>query len=324
LKRALITGITGQDGSYLAEFLLEKGYEVHGLMRRTSSHYFTNIRHIQDKLHLHYGDVETEHHLCSVMHEVQPDEVYNLAAQSDVGISFDIPEYTGNINAIGVCRLLEAVKSFARNTRYYQASTSELFGHSAPPQDEDTIMTPASPYAASKLYAHHMTRIYREGYGLFACCGILFNHESPRRGPNFVTRKIAIAVGEIKRGERQKLSLGNLEAMRDWGYAPDYIRAMWLMLQQNSPEDYVIGTGQVHSVKDFAEQAFRHVGLDWRDYVDTDPRFLRPVETNVLCANPAKAKSRLGWAPSVAFDGLVKIMVDHEMKNRAATAGGST
>ena len=257
MKKALITGITGQDGSYLSELLLEKGYEVHGLIRRTSSHYFTNIRHIQDKLQLHYGDLENEHHLCSLMSEIQPDEVYNLAAQSDVGISFETPEYTGNITGLGVCRLLEAVKDFSKNARYYQASTSELFGSTSPPQNEESCMMPASPYAAAKLYAHHMTRIYREGYGMFACCGILFNHESPRRGPNFVTRKIAMAVGEIKRGERKKVTLGNLESKRDWGYAPDYVRAMWMMLQQDKPEDYVIGTGELHSVKGFRGGGFR-------------------------------------------------------------------
>lgn len=314
MKRALITGITGQDGSYLAEFLLEKKYEVHGLIRRTSSYATPNINHIKSKLNLHYGDLENEHHLCSVVHEIKPDEVYNLAAQSDVGISFEVPEYTGNITALGVTRLLEAIKDFAKNSRYYQASTSELFGRTPPPQNETSPMMPASPYAAAKLYAHHMTRIYREGYGLFACCGILFNHESPRRGPNFVTQKIAIAVGEIKRGERKKLALGNLEAVRDWGYAPDYVKAMWLMLQQDSPEDYVIGTGETHSVKDFAKEAFGCAGLNWEDYVETDPRFLRPVETNILRADASKAKTKLNWQPSVAFKGLVKIMVDHELK----------
>jgi GDPmannose 4,6-dehydratase len=256
VKKALITGITGQDGSYLAELLLEKGYDVHGLIRRTSSHHFPNIHHIQDKLSLHYGDLENEHHLCSFVHAIQPDEVYNLGAQSDVGISFEAPEYTGNITGLGVCRMLEAVRNFAPNARYYQASTSELFGSTAPPQNEDSPMAPASPYAAAKLYAHHMTSIYRRAYGMYACCGILFNHESPRRGPNFVTRKIAMAVGEIVRGERKKLLLGNLDAGRDWGYAPDYVRAMWLMMQQNAPHDYVIGTGEVHTVREFARAAF--------------------------------------------------------------------
>lgn len=316
MKKALITGITGQDGSYLAEFLLEKGYEVHGLVRRTSNHNLNNISQIAGKLHLHYGDLENEHHLCSLVHEIQPDEVYNLAAQSDVGISFDTPEYTGNITALGVCRLLGAMKDFAKNARYYQASTSELFGRTPPPQNEESNMMPASPYAAAKLYAHHMTRIYREAYGLFACCGILFNHESPRRGPNFVTRKIAIVVGEIKRGEKKKLVLGNLEAMRDWGYAPDYVRAMWTMLQQDKPDDYVIGTGEIHSVKEFAEAAFSHAGMDWRDHVETDSRFLRPIETNHLCADSSKARSKLGWKPSVTFKGLVNIMVDSELKKQ--------
>ncbi len=314
MKKALITGISGQDGSYLAELLLEKGYEVHGLVRRTSSHYFQNIRHIQDRLNLHYGDLENEHYLCSLIHDLQPDEVYNLAAQSDVGISFETPEYTGNITGLGVCRMLEAVRNFARHARYYQASTSELFGSTPPPQNENSPMMPASPYAAAKLYAHHMTRIYRQAYGLFACSGILFNHESPRRGPNFVTRKIAIAVGEIVRGERKKLFLGNLSAARDWGYAPDYVRAMWMMLQQDEPDDYVIGTGEVHSVKDFVREAFAHVELDWTQFVETDPRFVRPLETNAFRADISKARTKLGWEPSVTFDGLVKLMVDHELK----------
>jgi GDPmannose 4,6-dehydratase len=317
MKKALITGITGQDGSYLAELLLEKGYEVHGLIRRTSSHYFTNIHHIQDNLHLHYGDLENEHHLCSLVSGIQPDEVYNLAAQSDVGISFETPEYTGNITALGVCRLLEAIKDFSKNSRYYQASTSELFGSTPPPQNEDSCMSPASPYAAAKLYAHHMTRIYRQAYGLYACCGILFNHESPRRGPNFVTRKITMAVAEIKTGRRQKLSLGNLDAKRDWGYAPDYVRAMWMMLQQDTPDDFVIGTGELHSVKDFAEEAFGRAGLDWKKYVDTDARFLRPLETNHFRADSTKARTMLGWSPTVTFKGLVDIMVDTELEKAA-------
>jgi GDPmannose 4,6-dehydratase len=314
MKRALITGVTGQDGSYLAELLLEKGYEVHGIIRRTSAHSYINIKHIQSKLNLHYGDLENEHHICSLIHEIQPDEVYNLAAQSDVGVSFDTPEYTGNITGLGVCRLLEAVRDFAKNARYYQASTSELFGSTPPPQNEKSLMIPASPYAAAKLYAHHMTRIYRQAYGLFACCGILFNHESPRRGPNFVTRKIAIAVGEIKRGERKKLTLGNLDSGRDWGYAPDYVRAMWMMLQQDKPEDFVIGTGEVHTVKEFAEAAFAHVNLNWKDYVETDPSFVRPLETNAFRADITKAKTKLGWEPAVKFKKLVEIMVDNDTK----------
>lgn len=313
MKKALITGITGQDGSYLAELLLEKGYEVHGLIRRTSSHYFMNIDHIQNKLQLHYGDLENEHHICSMVNEIQPDEVYNLAAQSDVGISFETPEYTGNITGLGVCRLLEAVKDFAKNARYYQASTSELFGSTPPPQNEESCMMPASPYAAAKLYAHHMTRIYRQAYGMYACSGILFNHESPRRGPNFVTRKIAIAVGKIKRGEQKKIVLGNLDAMRDWGYAPDYVQAMWLMLQQDKPDDYVIGTGEVHSVREFAEEAFKHAGLDSKDYVETDPQFVRPLETNAFRADITKAKTKLKWEPTVTFKKLVEIMVDHDL-----------
>jgi GDPmannose 4,6-dehydratase len=315
-KKAIITGITGQDGSYLSELLLEKGYEVHGIVRRTSGHYFQNIVHIQNKLNLHYSDLENEHHLCSLLHKIQPDEVYNLAAQSDVGVSFEMPEYTGNITGVGTCRVLEAIRNFSPKSRYYQASTSELFGSTPPPQNENSSMNPASPYAAAKLYAHHMTRIYREGYGLFTCCGILFNHESPRRGPNFVTRKIAIAVAEIKRGEREKLILGNLDAQRDWGYAPDYVKAMWMMLQQEKPEDYVIGTGEVHSVREFAEEAFNDIGLDWKKYVDTDSKFLRPVETNAFRADPQKAKIKLGWEAKVKFKELVKIMIDNELEKK--------
>jgi GDPmannose 4,6-dehydratase len=314
MKKAFITGITGQDGSYLAELLLEKGYEVHGLVRRMSSHYFVNINLIQTRLQLHYGDLENEHHLCSLINEIQPDEVYNLASQSDVGISFEIPEYTGNITGLGACRLLEAVKDFGKKVRYYQASTSELYGSTPPPQNEESCMRPTNPYASAKLFAHNMTRIYRDGHGMFACCGILFNHESPRRGPNFVTRKIAIAVGEIKRGERKKLILGNLDAMRDWGYAPDYVQAIWLILQQDKPEDFVIGTGEVHSVREFAEEAFKRAGLDWKDYVETDPRFMRPMETNAFRADITKAKTILGWQPTVKFKKLVEIMVDYELE----------
>jgi GDPmannose 4,6-dehydratase len=316
MKKAFITGITGQDGSYLAEMLLEKGYEVHGLIRRTSSHYFSNINHIKDRLYLHYGDLENEHHLCSLVNEIQPNEVYNLAAQSDVGISFETPEYTGNITALGTCRLLEAIKDFGKDCRYYQASTSELFGSTPPPQNENSCMIPASPYAAAKLYSHHMTRIYRQAYGLFACCGILFNHESPRRGPNFVTRKISIAISEIKRGGRKKLILGNLDAKRDWGYAPDYVRAMWLMLQRDKSDDFVIGTGEVHSVKEFCEVAFTYVGLDWKDHVEIDPYLKRPLETNDFCADFTKARTNLGWEPEVKFKRLVEIMVDHDLNKK--------
>ena len=314
-KIALITGITGQDGSLLAELLLEKGYkEVHGLVRRTSSYNTQNIDRIKERLCLHYGDLENEHHLCSLIYEIQPDELYNLAAQSDVGISFEIPEYTGNVTGLGVTRLLEAVRKFSPKSKIYQASTSELYGNAPPPQNEETPMIPRNPYAIAKLYAHQMCQLYREAYGLHIACGILFNHESPRRGINFVTRKITKAACEIAAGRQKELFLGNLDAKRDWGYAPDYVYAMWLMLQQEQPADFVIGTGEVHTVGEFCDEAFSLVGLNWRDYVKIDERYYRATETNYLLANPSKAEKELNWRSTTSFKQLVSGMIDADRK----------
>ena len=293
---------------------MSKGYEVHGMIRRTALYpeSLKNIEHVRDKLVLHFGDMSTEHHLCSLVHEIQPDEIYNLASQSDVRVSFDIPEYTGDATGLGVTRLLEAVRRFSPNSKFYQASSSEMFGNSAPPQNENGPFRPRNPYAAAKLYAHHMCSIYREAYGLFVACGILFNHESPRRGKNFVTRKITSAVHEIATGRRTELFLGNLEAKRDWGHAPDYVEAMWLMLQQDTPDDFVIGTGEVHTVQEFVEEAFRLVNLDWRDYVKIDSALYRPAETVYLHADARKAEAELGWKPTVTFHELIRIMLEAE------------
>lgn len=315
-KTAFITGVSGQDGSYLAELLLEKGYKVHGTIRRTALYpeSLKNIEHIRDKLHLYFADLSTEHHLCSLIHEIKPDEIYNLASQSDVRVSFDIPEYTGNVTGLGVTRLLEAVRKFSPSSKVYQASSSELYGNASPPQNEETPMIPRSPYSAAKLYAHNMCHIYREGYGLFIARGIFFNHESPRRGINFVTRKITVAVNEIASSERKELYLGNLEAKRDWGYAPDYVRAMWMMLQHERPDDFVIGTGEVHTVQEFVEEAFSLVGLDWAKYVKISRDLYRPTETNFLCADARKAEAELGWRPTVSFKELVRIMVKNDSR----------
>jgi len=315
MVKALITGITGQDGSYLAELLLSKGYEVHGLIRRTALYpeSLKNIEHIKDKLELHYGDLATENHLSALMAELHPDEIYNLASQSDVRISFDIPEYTGDITGLGVVRLLEAIRKFSPNSRFYQASSSEMFGNSPPPQNEDTPMHPRSPYGAAKLYGYNIVRVYRDSYNLFCCNGILFNHESERRGRNFVTRKITESLPRILSGEQETLYLGNLNAKRDWGYAPDYCEAMWLMMQ-DKPDDFVIGTGEAHSVSEFLEVAFSRVGLDWQKYVKTDPQLYRPSEVNYLLADASKARRILGWQPRTSFNDLVRIMVDTELK----------
>ena len=314
MVKALITGITGQDGSYLAELLLDKGYEVHGLIRRTALYpeSLKNIEHIQD-LKLHYGDLATDNHLSAVMSELQPDEVYNLASQSDVRISFDIPEYTGDITGLGVLRLLEAIRKFSPKSKFYQASSSEMFGNSPPPQNEDTPMCPRSPYGAAKLYGYNIARIYRN-YDLFCCNGILFNHESERRGKNFVTRKITESIPRILDGTQKKLYLGNLDAKRDWGYAPDYCEAMWLMMQQDKPDDFVIGTGEAHSVRDLLEVAFSYVGLDWEEYVEIDPKFYRPSEVNYLLADASKAKKGLGWEAKTSFNELVKRMVESDLR----------
>lgn len=315
-KRALITGISGQDGSYLAELLLGKGYEVNGLIRRTALYpeSLKNIEHIQDKVKLHYGDLATENHLSALMDELQPDEVYNLASQSDVRISFDIPEYTGEITGLGVLRLLEAIRKFSPDSKFYQASSSEMFGNSPPPQNEDTPVNPRSPYGAAKVYAYNITRVYRDSYDLFGCNGILFNHESERRGKNFVTRKITESLPRILAGEQKKLYLGNLDAKRDWGYAPDYCEAMWLMMQQDKPDDFVIGTGESHSVREFVSLAFGYVGLDWQEYVEIDPILCRPLEVNYLLADAGKANRILGWRTKTSFKDLVEHMVNHDLR----------
>ncbi len=323
MKKALITGITGQDGSYLTEFLLEKQYEVHGIVRRSSSFNRNRIEHlIQDRniygqtLFLHYGDMTDSSGLNRILEKVGPAEIYNLAAQSHVRISFDMPEYTADVNALGVARLLDAIREvgLTGECRFYQASTSEMFGSSPPPQSESTPFCPRSPYAAAKLYAHWMVVNYREGYNLHASSGILFNHESPRRGENFVTRKIAIAVARIKAGLKSELALGNLDAERDWGHALDFVEAMYLMLQQPSGDDFVIATGETHSIRDFLDEAFGFAGLEWRDFVRTDPRYMRPTEVHSLCGDYGKAERLLGWKPRIAFGEVVRGMVRSEFE----------
>ncbi len=313
-KVAFITGVNGQDGSYLAELLLEKDYEVYGLLRRSSSPLHSNWRLDQiktgrERLHLRYGDVTDGVSLRQQIEEIQPDEVYNLAAQSDVGISFGVAEQTAEVTGLGALRVLEAIRAAAPQAKFYQASSSEMFGLSAPPQNEDTRFHPRSPYGCAKTYAHHVTVNYREAYGIFAASGILFNHESPRRGENFVTRKITKAVAAIAAGWQDELRLGNLEAKRDWGFAGDYAEAMWLMLQQSEPADYVIGTGEAHSVRDFCELAFAEVGLDWQNYVRHDPKLKRPADVDCLVADASKAYQILGWKPQLSFEQLVAEMV---------------
>jgi GDPmannose 4,6-dehydratase len=329
MKKALITGITGQDGSYLAEFLLSKGYEVFGLKRRSSSFNTERVDPIQaskeygDRLHINYGDVTEGSCLARFLHGIQPDEVYNLAAQSHVKVSFEMPEHTADTIGWGTLRLLQAVRDIGSKCRVYQASSSEMFGSSPPPQNEMTPFYPRSPYACSKLFAHTLAVNYRESYGLYACCGILFNHESPRRGGTFVTRKISRAVAHILCGLQDKLTLGNLNASRDWGYAPDYVRAMWMMLQQERPDDYVIGTGETHTVREFVEAAFSYVGLDWEKYVKIDPRYFRPAEVDFLLADSSKARKMLGWEPTIGFESLVRLMVDADLKEvKLKLAGG--
>ncbi len=323
-KRALITGVTGQDGSYLSELLLSKGYEVHGIVRRASLFNTDRIDHIYhdphvsgSKLQLHYGDLSDASALSAVLEKVEPDEIYNLGAQSHVKVSFDVPEYTGDVVAMGTLRLLEAMRSYMRRTgkaiRFYQAGSSEMFGAAKPPQSEATAFYPRSPYAVAKVAAHWYGVNYREAYGYFISNGILFNHESPRRGETFVTRKITRAVGRIKAGLQEKLYLGNLDAKRDWGFAGDYVEAMWLMLQQDKPDDYVVATGEAHSVKEFVELAFGHASLDWQKYVELDPRYLRPTEVDYLLGDPAKSKKALNWQPKTTFKELVVMMVDHDL-----------
>ncbi len=322
-RRALITGITGQDGSYLAEFLLAKGYEVHGIIRRASTFNTGRIDHEFERLHLHHGDVCDGGAMARIVRDVSPHEVYNLAAQSHVRVSFDQPTYTADSTGVGCLRMLEAIRDHASQAKFYQASSSELFGNSPAPQSEATPFHPRSPYACAKLFAHATTINYRESYGLHASCGILFNHESPRRGETFVTRKITRAVGRIKHGLQERLYLGNLDARRDWGFAGDYVEAMWLMLQRDEPREYVIGTGETHTVREFCEAAFAHAGLDYRDHVEIDPRYYRPAEVDVLQADAALARDRLGWRPRTGFHALVRMMVDTDamLAAREALAG---
>jgi GDPmannose 4,6-dehydratase len=313
-RKAFITGITGQDGSYLAEFLLGKGYEVHGLVRRSSSFNTWRIDKIRDRVKLHYGDLVDQYSLVRTLEAVEPDEVYNLAAQSHVRVSYDMPEYTADVTAVGVLRLLDAVRELRCQARVYQAGSSEMFGkvHETP-QRETTPFHPRSPYAAAKVFAHYMAINYREGYGMHISNGILFNHESPRRGENFVTRKITLGLAAIKRGQARHLVLGNLDAKRDWGFAGDYVEAMWMMLQQAQPDDYVVATGETHSVREFLEEAFAYAGLDWREYVKTDPKYLRPAEVDLLLGDATKMRQALGWQPRVGFKALVRMMVDADM-----------
>jgi GDPmannose 4,6-dehydratase len=327
-KKALITGITGQDGSFLSELLIEQGYEVHGIIRRSSSFNTDRINHLYQDPHLantnlflHYGDLTDGTTLRRIIEEVQPVEIYNLGAQSHVRVSFDSPEYTVDAVGMGALRILEAVRDYQQRTgiqvRFYQAGSSEMFGKVMEiPQKETTPFYPRSPYACAKVYAHWQTVNYRESYGLFACNGILFNHESDRRGETFVTRKITMAIARILAGEQDKLYLGNLDSKRDWGYAKDYVRAMWLMLQQEKPDDYVIATNETHSIKEFLEIAFNYVNLDWQKYVVFDPRYLRPAEVDILIGDSTKARTQLGWQPSVTFEELVKLMVDHDIQAR--------
>jgi GDPmannose 4,6-dehydratase len=320
-KKALVTGITGQDGSFLAEQLLDKGYEVHGIVRRSSSFNTERLdpiyrdRHEEGaKLFLHHGDLNDSSRLVRLLYELQPDEVYNLAAQSHVRVSYDIPEYTNDVTGMGAVRMLEAMRDAGVNARFYQASSSEMFGSTPPPQDENAPFHPRSPYAVAKVQAFWITVNYRESYGMHASNGILFNHESERRGETFVTRKITRGLAAIHLGLQQKLYMGNLDAQRDWGYAPDYTEAMWLMLQQDEPDDYVIATGETHSVREFLDEAAAHLGMDWEKVVEFDPRYLRPAEVDALHGDPSKAKAKLGWEPRTKFKELVRIMVEHDVK----------
>jgi GDPmannose 4,6-dehydratase len=326
--KALITGITGQDGSYLAELLLSKGYEVHGLIRRASTFNTKRIDHLYTDPHesgadltLHYGDLTDGSRLTTLVGSIAPDEVYHLGAQSHVRVSFDEPEFTGGTTGLGTARLLEAIRVLGLDCRFYQASSSEMFGATPPPQDEETPFYPRSPYGAAKVYAYWMTRNYREAYGMFAVNGILFNHESPRRGETFVTRKITRAVAAIKAGQQEHLYMGNLDAVRDWGYAPEYVEAMWRMLQHDEPTDYVVATGTSYTVRDFLEHAFEHAGLDWEKYVRFDERYLRPTEVDALIGDPTKAASLLGWKAQVHTPELARLMVDADLAELQTPAG---
>ncbi len=321
MKKAFITGITGQDGSYLAQLLLEKGYEVHGLIRRSSTFNTDRIDHLyrdshepDAKLFLHYGDLSVSGQLMDLLAAINPDEIYHLGAQSHVRVSFDMPEYTGDITGLGTLRILESIRKTGIKTKFYQASSSEMFGAAPPPQNEKTPFQPRSPYAAAKVYAYYVVQNYRDAYGMFATNGILFNHESPRRGETFVTRKITRAATQIKLGMRDKLYLGNLDAKRDWGFAGDFVEAMWLMLQQEKPDDYVIATGETHSVREFAEKVFARLDLDYARYVAVDPRYFRPTEVDVLLGDASRAKKALNWQPKVTFDQLVDMMVAADLE----------
>jgi len=320
VKKAIVTGITGQDGSYLAELLLSKGYEVHGLIRRASTFNTDRIDHIYQDPHetdprlvLHYSDLSDGSRLVTLLSEIQPDEVYNLGAQSHVRVSFDEPEYTGDVTGIGTTRLLEAIRAIGLDTRFYQASSSEMFGATPPPQNEETPFYPRSPYGVAKVYSYWITKNYREAYGMFATNGILFNHESPRRGDTFVTRKITRAVARIAAGEQSELFMGNLDAVRDWGYAPEYVEAMWRMLQHDEPQDFVVATNTAYTVKDFLAFSFERVGLDWEKYVRFDERYLRPTEVDSLIGDASKARDLLGWTPSILTPRLAEIMVDADV-----------
>ena len=328
-KKALITGITGQDGSYLAELLLSKGYEVHGIIRRSSTFNTSRIDHIyvdphdpNARLFLHYGDLSDSEQISNIIYNIKPNEIYHLGAQSHVRVSFETPEYTGNVTALGTTRILEAIKRSGNKVKFYQASSSEMFGASPPPQDEETPFRPRSPYACAKVYAFWMTKNYRNGYNMFTCNGILFNHESPRRGETFVTRKITRGIASILAKKERYLYLGNLEAKRDWGYAPEYVECMWQMLQSKVPEDFVLGTGESCSVREFVDEAFSYAGLDWNEYVKIDPRYFRPTEVEELVSDPTKAKEKLNWNPKVKFDELVKIMIDADMRATGLEAIG--
>lgn len=328
IKKAIITGITGQDGSYLADFLLSKGYEIHGIVRRSSSFNRERIEHLHPDAHatgasmkLHYGDLADANTIRRLLYEIQPDEIYNLAAQSHVRVSFDIPEYTANVTGLGTLRILEAIKDYETDTKqkvkFYQASSSEMFGAAKPPQNEETRFHPRSPYGIAKVFAYDTTRNYREAYGIFAVNGILFNHESPRRGEAFVTKKITSSIAKIIAGKAKKLYLGNLEARRDWGYAPEYVEAMWLMLQQSKPDDFVIGTGESHSVRDFVKTAFMMVGIkDWEKYIGIDPRYYRPSEVDNLIADTTKAKRVLKWQTKTSFEDLIRIMLEADLREQ--------
>jgi GDPmannose 4,6-dehydratase len=329
MKKALVTGITGQDGSYLAEQLLDRGYEVHGVVRRSSSFNSDRIDHLYRdphergvRLFMHYGDLSESSRLVKLVYELQPQEIYHLGAQSHVRVSFDTPEYTSDVTGLGTVRLLEAIRETGVQTRFYQASSSEMFGAAPPPQNETTPFHPRSPYAVAKVMAHWATINYRESYGIFAATGILFNHESPRRGETFVTRKITRALARIEAGLQEKLYLGNLDAQRDWGYTPDYTDAMWRILQADEPSDYVIATGEMHSVRDFLDEACAHMGLDWQEFVEFDERYLRPAEVDALCGDAGKARTELGWEPTVTFKDLVRIMVDADREALADQLAG--